>query len=184
MAESSLVLRSGDNLSDHSFAFFSTSYVMLSSRLRESISPLRFLSSAAFFSASFTILSMSASERPLEDSMRIFCSFDVALSFAETCRMPFASMSNVTSTCGIPRGAGGIPVSWNLPMVRLSEAICRSPWSTWIATVVWLSPAEHHDPDQEVGDVLHRGGQPDDGRDRGVPRDKDGGDPTQCLDAQ
>ena len=29
--------------------------------------------------------------------------------------MPFASMSNVTSICGMPRGAGGIPVSWNLP---------------------------------------------------------------------
>jgi hypothetical protein len=29
--------------------------------------------------------------------------------------MPFASMSNVTSICGMPRGAGGMPVSWNLP---------------------------------------------------------------------
>jgi hypothetical protein len=29
--------------------------------------------------------------------------------------MPLASMSNATSTCGTPRGAGGMPVSWNLP---------------------------------------------------------------------
>ena len=28
-------------------------------------------------------------------------------------------MSKVTSTCGRPRGAGGMPVSWNLPIVRL-----------------------------------------------------------------
>src|ERR1700721_1396188 len=32
--------------------------------------------------------------------------------------MPFASMSNVTSICGTPRGAGGIPTSWNFPSVR------------------------------------------------------------------
>ena len=29
-------------------------------------------------------------------------------------------MSNVTSICGTPRGAGGMPASWNLPSVRLS----------------------------------------------------------------
>ena len=29
--------------------------------------------------------------------------------------MPLLSMSKVTSICGVPRGAGGIPVSWNLP---------------------------------------------------------------------
>ena len=62
--------------------------------------------------------------------MRIFCSFPVALSFADTWRMPFASMSNVTSIWGTPRGAGGMPVSWNFPMVRLSAAIWRSPCNT------------------------------------------------------
>ena len=30
-------------------------------------------------------------------------------------------------------------------------------------------PAEHHHPDQEVGDLLHRGGQPDHGRDPRAP---------------
>ncbi len=59
--------------------------------------------------------------------MVIFCSLFVARSFAETFKMPLASMSNVTSTCGIPRGAGGIPIRWNLPSVRLSGAILRSP---------------------------------------------------------
>ena len=33
--------------------------------------------------------------------------------------IPFASMSNVTSICGMPRGAGGMPTSWNLPSVLL-----------------------------------------------------------------
>src|SRR5439155_3193773 len=56
----------------------------------------------------------SLSPSPDEASMRIFCSLPVALSFADTCRIPFASISNVTSTCGTPRGAGGMPVSWNL----------------------------------------------------------------------
>ena len=34
--------------------------------------------------------------------------------------MPLASMSNVTSICGMPRGAAGIPVSWKRPSVLLS----------------------------------------------------------------
>src|SRR5437667_45204 len=38
--------------------------------------------------------------------MRTFCSLPVALSRAETFRMPFASMSNVSSICGTPRVAG------------------------------------------------------------------------------
>src|SRR5258708_5345724 len=37
--------------------------------------------------------------------MVIFCSLLVALSFAVTFKMPLASMSKVTSTCGTPRGA-------------------------------------------------------------------------------
>jgi hypothetical protein len=32
-----------------------------------------------------------------------------ALSFAVTFTMPLASMSKVTSICGMPRGAGGCP---------------------------------------------------------------------------
>ena len=39
----------------------------------------------------------------------------------------FLSMSNVTSICGIPRGAAGISVNWKRPRVLLSAAIGRSP---------------------------------------------------------
>ena len=41
--------------------------------------------------------------------MRICCSLPVALSLAVTLTMPLASMSKVTSICGTPRGAGGMP---------------------------------------------------------------------------
>lgn len=37
------------------------------------------------------------------------CSLPVPLSLAETLTMPLASISNVTSTWGTPRGAGGMP---------------------------------------------------------------------------
>ena len=59
--------------------------------------------------------------------MVIFCSRPVALSFAETLRMPLASMSKETSICGTPRGAGGMPSSRNWPSSMLSAAIGRSP---------------------------------------------------------
>jgi hypothetical protein len=36
----------------------------------------------------------------------------VPKSFADTCRMPFASRSKVTSICGTPRGAGGMSDSY------------------------------------------------------------------------
>ena len=55
--------------------------------------------------------------------------------------MPLASMSNTTSDLGARRAARAGPHEWNLPSVRLSRAISRSPWSTWISTDVWLSAA-------------------------------------------
>ena len=70
--------------------------------------------------------------------------------------MPLASMSNVTSTCGTPRGAGGMPTSWNLPSVLLKPAISRSPWSTWISTDVWPSSAVEKISDLRVGMVVLR----------------------------
>ena len=73
--------------------------------------------------------------------MVIFCSLPVAMSFAATLTMPLASMSNATSTCGTPRGAGGSPTRWNRPSVRLSRASGRSPCSTCTSTLVWLSVA-------------------------------------------
>ena len=53
--------------------------------------------------------------------MVTFCSLPVALSCAATFRMPLASMSKVTSTCGTPRGAGGMPSSRKWPRVMLSR---------------------------------------------------------------
>src|SRR2546425_7818952 len=55
--------------------------------------------------------------------------------------MPFASMSNVTSICGRPRGAGGMSVRLNWPSDLLPAAMSRSPCRTWIVTALWLSSA-------------------------------------------
>jgi hypothetical protein len=67
--------------------------------------------------------------------------FTSALVGAETFMIPLASISNVTSIWGTPRGAGGMPVSSNLPRRLLSLVRERSPSKTWIKTVGWLSAA-------------------------------------------
>lgn len=54
-------------------------------------------------------------EVTLSAVMVIFSALPVPLSCADTWRMPFASISKVTSIWGTPRGAGGRPVSSNLP---------------------------------------------------------------------
>mmetsp|Transcript_14229 Transcript_14229/g.32606 ORF Transcript_14229/g.32606 Transcript_14229/m.32606 type:complete len:303 (-) Transcript_14229:3-911(-) len=71
--------------------------------------------------------------------MVIFSPLPVALSSAPTLRMPLESISKVTSICGCPRGAGGIPPSSNLPSRWLSFVIGRSPSKTWMFTAGWLS---------------------------------------------
>jgi hypothetical protein len=71
--------------------------------------------------------------------------------------MPFASMSNETSICGMPRGAGGMPASWKRPSVRLSSAIGRSPWRTWMSTAGWLSDAVEKTSVLLLGIVVLRG---------------------------
>ena len=101
--------------------------------------------------------STSSLVRPLDAVIVIFCSFCVAMSFADTLTMPLASMSNVTSICGTPRGAGGRPVRWNWPSVRLSRAIGRSPCSTCTSTLVWLSAAVENVSLLRVGIVVFRG---------------------------
>jgi hypothetical protein len=113
---------------------------------------------------------MSASDRPPDAVIWMLRSAPVALSLAVTLRMPLASMSNVTSICGTPRGAGGMPSSWNLPSVLLSFAIGRSPWVTWTV---------------DGGLVVGRGreGLGLARRDRGVARDEHGGDAAVGLDA-
>ena len=73
--------------------------------------------------------------------------------------MPLASMSNATSICGTPRGAGGRPTSWKRPSVRLSRAIGRSPCSTCTSTLVWLSVAVEKISLFRVGIVVFRGDQ-------------------------
>ena len=73
--------------------------------------------------------------------MVIFWALPVPLSFAETFRMPLTSMLKVTSICGMPRGAGGMPSRTNCPSFTLSAAMERSPWSTRISTCVWLFAA-------------------------------------------
>ena len=70
--------------------------------------------------------------------------------------IPFASMSKATSICGMPRGAGGMPTSWNFPSVLLKSAISDSPWSTWTSTDGWLSSAVVKVSDLRVGIVVFR----------------------------
>ena len=53
--------------------------------------------------------------------------------------MPLESIANVTSICGTPRGAGGMPTRSNLPSDLFSRANSRSPCSTCTCTLFWLS---------------------------------------------
>jgi hypothetical protein len=99
---------------------------------------------------------ISCSARPDDAVMVIFCSLPVPRSLAETLTMPLASMSKVTSICGTPRGAGGMPTRWKRPSVRLSRAISRSPCSTCISTCVWLSGAVEKTSLLRVGIVVLR----------------------------
>ena len=89
--------------------------------------------------------------------MTIFCSLPVALSFAETFRMPLASMSKVTSICGMPRGAGRMPSRMKRASDLFSPAIGRSPWRTWTSTRVWPSAAVVNVSLLLVGMVVLRG---------------------------
>src|SRR3954463_13699809 len=84
------------------------------------------------------------------------CSAPVSLSRAVTLRMPLASMSAMTSTCGSPRGAGRMPVSWNRPSTRLSAARSRSPCSTTTSTAGWLSVAVEKVSLRRTGMVVFR----------------------------
>ena len=55
--------------------------------------------------------------------MRTFCSLPVPRSLALTLRMPLWSMSNVTSICGAPRGAGGMPSRLNWASSRFDGLV-------------------------------------------------------------
>ena len=73
--------------------------------------------------------------------MVMCCSLPVPRSFADTFTIPLASISKVTSICGTPLLAGGIPSRRNCPRDLLSLANCLSPCTTLISTAVWLSAA-------------------------------------------
>ncbi|RNA41109.1 hypothetical protein BpHYR1_008036 [Brachionus plicatilis] len=73
-------------------------------------------SSFLYFSASLTMRSISSLlNLPLSLVIVILLVLPVDLSAADTFKIPLASMSNVTSIWGTPRGAGGMPDSSNLP---------------------------------------------------------------------
>ena len=110
-----------------SLIVFSVAKIVASTSFLRSTSSLRFASASAFASASFIILSISSSDKPELDWITIVCSLFVPISFALTDTIPFLSISNVTSICGIPRGAAGISDNWKRPSVLLSAAIGRSP---------------------------------------------------------
>ena len=124
-----------------SFRFFSVVWIIVSAWFLESTVSLFFLSACLLDSASLTILLISSSLRPPEAWIWIFCSFPVPLSLAETLTIPLASMSKVTSICGTPLGAFGIPTNSKLPSNLLSAAISLSPCITLIETAGWLSSA-------------------------------------------
>ena len=84
---------------------------------------------------------MSLSLSPELAVMVMAVSLPVASSLADTLKIPFASMSNVTLILGMPRGAGMMSDSLKRPRVRFCFASARSPCSTWISTCVWLSSA-------------------------------------------
>ena len=103
--------------------------------------------------------------------MRICCSLLVALSLAVTLTMPLASMSKVTSICGTPRGAGGMPT--------------RSNWPSSLVVGGHLALALE-DADRHRGLVV-LGGREDLallGRDRGVALDQAREHAAQRLDAE
>ena len=66
--------------------------------------------------------SISSLGSALPPEIVIDCSLPVPRSLADTCTMPLASMSKVTSICGTPRGAGAMPVSSKVPSGLLSRA--------------------------------------------------------------
>ena len=109
----------GSSLSRCSLSERSVWYASVSAWFFASATSRSRCASSAWDSAFRIICCTSSSERPEPPSILICCWFPVPMSFAVTWMIPFASMSKATSTCGIPRGAGGMPTSWNLPSVLL-----------------------------------------------------------------
>ena len=98
--------------------------------------------------------SISSSLRPEEPWMVMLAALPVPLSLAETCKIPLASISKVTSICGRPRGAGAMSPKLNWPKDLLALARSRSPCNAWIVTADWLSSAVENVCDALVGMVV------------------------------
>ena len=81
----------------------------------------------------------------------------VDLSIAVTFNIPLESISKVTSICGVPLGAGGIPSNWKSPNLLLSLVNVRSPSYTCINTPGWLSAYVENVCDFFVGIVVFLG---------------------------
>lgn len=136
-----------------------------------STSPLRFSSSALCSSASLTMRSMSALERPLLFWIVMSAVFWVSRSFAETLTMPLTSIENLTSMRGVPRGAGRMPES-----LEVAEQF----------VVVGHRALALVDDDVDRRLVVFRGGEDLRflGRDRRVAGDERGHDAAEGLDAE
>ncbi len=128
----------------------------MSASLLISIYAFRCPSVASYCAASRIARSISASERLELAVIVISWCLPVPRSFAETCTIPFASISNVTSICGTPAGAALIPRSWKRPSSLLSLANCRSPCKTLISTEVWKLDAVEKTLLYRVGIVVLR----------------------------
>ena len=83
--------------SPNSFNCFSVWKIKLSASFNFSTLSFSILSLASFALASAFIFSISSFVKPLPASILIFCSLPVPLSFALTFKIPFASISKVTS---------------------------------------------------------------------------------------
>src|SRR5690606_25407998 len=126
-ASSILLFSAASTLSPASDSVLRVAWIRPSAVLRADTSCSNFLSSAALASASLIIRWISSSDRPLEALITMDCCLPVALSFADTFRIPFASRSNATSICGMPRGAGGMSVRSKRPRDLFWLACLRSP---------------------------------------------------------
>mmetsp|Transcript_95339 Transcript_95339/g.221284 ORF Transcript_95339/g.221284 Transcript_95339/m.221284 type:complete len:328 (-) Transcript_95339:131-1114(-) len=81
----------------------------------------------------------SSVSRPSLLLTEIRSNFPVPLSSAVTSKIPFESTSKVTSSCGTPAGAGGMPVTLKVARRWFSLAMGCSPSKTRTSNVVWLS---------------------------------------------
>ena len=142
------------NLDSFSFIVFSVAITNWSAWFLASTNSLNLASSASFASASFFIFSMSSLDKLDEPEIVTVFSFPVPKSLADTCTIPFASISNVTSIWGTPLGAGGISFKLNSPNLWLSAALALSPCNTTIDTAGWLSAAVENTCDFLTGTVV------------------------------